>query len=202
MKFTQVIAAFLLGLMIASAPILMAIDPPDAGSELTTPYGRWLVIAELPSAGAEPAFLADDERTFKIVTALIAADVDARGKVQIMELDYGVNSVRFRLYGATEDGDIVTYVYSGAKDDYPDCDLVLRGILTFKVGAQVAILQDMKLADTLVVTGDEASTKAWVAVTPENDTCAEGFIDLQGDDIVVTVGTTVTCDAKLIMKDF
>jgi hypothetical protein len=136
------------------------------------------------------------------VQALIAANVGGRGKVQIKVLDYGVNSVRCRVVGATEEGNIVTYVYSGAKDDYPDCDLVLRGIITSTIGTQVTIISGMEFADTMAVTGDEASTKAWVVASPENDTCGEAFIDFQGDDVIVTVGTTVTCDAKLIMKDF
>lgn len=188
--------------MIATVPFLLAIDKPTVGSQESTPYGRWLVVAELPSAGAEPAFLSETERTYKLVQALILADVGGRGKVQVSVLDYGVNSVRFRLAGITDAGTIVTYVYSGAKDTYPDCDLVLRGILTFTVGTQVSIIPGYELADTMVITGDEATTKSWVPVSPANNTCAEGFIDLQGDDIVVTVGTTVTCDAKLLMKDF
>lgn len=195
-----VFAALLL--IVASVPFLMAIDRPTVGSESTTPYGRWLVIANLPAAGAEPAALADDERTYKTVQALILADVSGDGKIQVTELDYGVNSVRFRLVGTSDGDNVVTYVYSGAKDDYPDCDLVLRGILTWTIGTQVSIVTDMELADTLVITGDEASTKAWVPVSPENDTCAEAFIDLQGDDIVVTVAPTVVGDARLIMKDF
>jgi len=188
--------------MVVAAPFLLAIEKPTVGSEETTPYGRWLTVANLPDTGTEPAFLDDDERTYKLVQALILADVDGRGKIQVTELDYGVNSVRFRLVGLTDGGSIVTYVYSGAKDDYPDCDLVLRGILTFTIGTQVTIIPGMEFADTLVVTGDEASTKAWIPVSPMNDTCAEAFIDLQGDDIVVTVGTTVTCNAQLLMKDF
>ena len=187
-------------------PLLMAIDiekPTESiVAEQSTPYGRWLVVAELPEAGVEPAALTKTERTYKIVQALILADVGGRGKIQVNEFDYGVNVVRFRLAGAVEEGTIINYIYSGAKDTYPDCDLVLRGVLTWTVGGQVSILSGMNLADTLVVTSAEASTKNWIAVSPANDTCAEAFIDFQGDDIVVTVSPTVTCNAKLIMKDF
>ena len=189
-------------IIIASVPFLMAIEKPDTGSEPTTPYGRWKTVANLPAAGTEPAALADDERTYKLVVAKILADVSGDGKIQVTELDYGVNALRFRLVGLTDGDVVVVYVYSGAKDDYPDCDLVLRGTLTFTVGLQTSIENGMELADTLVITNDEASLTSWTPVSPANNTCAEAFIDLQGDDIIVTVGTTVVNDAKLLMKDF
>lgn len=201
-KWSVRVACIVVLVMFTFCMFALALEKPTIGTQETTPYGRWLVVAELPAAGVEPSALTKTERTYKLVAAKILANQNGDGKIQVTKLDYGVNCARFRLAGATEEGNIVNYVYSGAKENYPDCDLVLRGILTFTVGGQVSIIPSMNLADTLAVTGDEASTKAWVPVSPENDTCSEGFLDLQGDDIVVTVSPTVTCDAKLLMKDF
>lgn len=193
----------LLVMAVMSLPFLMAvIGKPTKGTELSTPYGRWKTIANLLSAGTKPTDLADDERTYLTVIAAIDADVDGDGKIILGKVPYGVDALRFRLSGITENAVIVIQIYTGSRDDYPDCELVKRATLTFTIGTQVSIRATFEMADTVVVSNTDASTKIWVVASPGNDTCCEVFIDMQGDDTYCIVGTTVECDAKLFMKDF
>ena len=202
MKVRQSVAAFLLGLMLASGiPFLFAIDAPETGTEWTTPYGRWTTIGDFTS-GNTALDLSVNERTYRLVTAAIAADVSGDGNIVLGQLDYGVSVLRYRLVGGTNNAVNTFYLYTGAKGDHNDCDLVPRAVLSFTVGLQLSSENNMFLADTLVVSNTTATTKNWITVSPANDTCSETFIDLQGDDIYCLVPTVLGSDCQVIVKDF
>ena len=200
----KLFAGIVLGLIIVATPFLMAaaLTKPTEGTESATPYGRWKTTANLPSAGTEPTDLAVGERTYLTIQAAITADVSGDGKIILGTIPYGIDALRFRLSGITNENSIVVQVYTGARDGYPDCEMVKRGTLTFTIGTQGSITATYEMADTVSVTNTGATTKAWVVASPADNTCCEVFIDMQGDDTYAIVGTTVACDAKLFMKDF
>ena len=201
----KLFAGIVLGLIIAATPFVMAaaLTEPTEGTEQATPYGRWKTTANLPSAGTEPLDLDVDERTYLTIAAAIIADSPSGdGKIILGKIPYGVDALRFRLSGITEGGSIIVQVYTGARDGYPDCEMVKRGTLTFTIGQQGSIEATFEMADTVVVSNTGATTKAWVVASPGDNTCCEVFIDMQGDDTYAIVGTTVACNAKLFMKDF
>lgn len=189
-------------LVVATVPFLMAIDVPTEGTELSTPYGRWLTVGSFVSAGAEPVDLIKSERTYKIILALIDTAADGEEKIILKTLKYGSTLKRFRLEGLTEDDVVVLQVYAGSLGDALDCVFVKRGTLTFTIGGQVSTTPDYEMADTLVITNDGASTTGWTVANPADDTCAEAVLDLQGAEILCIDPTTIPSDCTLLMKDY
>lgn len=187
---------------IAIVPILKAIEKPTTGTEITTPQHYWKTVGSFLSANGDPVDLIKSERTYVIVTALINTAADNEDKIILKQLKYGVNALRFRLIGLTENDVIVLQLYGGSLGGRLNCELVKRGTLTFTIGGQGSITPNYELADTCIVTNIDANTSDVIVASPGNDTCAEVLIDWQGDNIVCVVPTSLPCNVKLFMKDF
>lgn len=200
--FKKLVIVIVLLAAIAIVPLLKAIEKPSTGTELSTPQHYWRSVGPFLSAEDDPVDLIKSERTYLIVQALIVAASDNEDKIILKQLDYGVNALRFRLIGFTEDDVIVLQLYGGVLGGRPNCELVKRGTLTFTIGGQGSITTDYELADTCIVTNTDANTSDVFVASPADDTCAEVLIDWQGGDIVCIVPTSVPCNSQLFMKDF
>lgn len=189
------------GVMATNATI-RAIARPAVGSELTTNDSGWFTVAEFASSGGAATDLAVGERTYATIVAAIAADAGNDGQIVIFDLPYGANAVRFRNIGLAAAGDHVYQVYSSAKFGAADSAFTKRGTLTFKTGSQASTFTGFEYADVLAVTNTSESSVSWTVANPGDGTelVAEAFIDLQGDDTLVIVPTTLDDNSKLLGK--
>ncbi len=203
----KILIGFLCGVI---AVLCMAAVRAQVGSELTTPNFTWDTTASFLSAGTEATALAVGERTFKTVTAAIKAAAPASGdeEIVIYNIPYGTNVMRFRAIGLTNDGTVQVDVHTGTYDgDTEDCELALRGTLTFTMGTQASVTASYEMARAVVLTGasDASSTSAWaIATAGEAESIAEAMLDLQGDDILVLVPIEggLTANAKILTKPY
>jgi len=186
----------------------MAAVRAQVGSELTTPNFIWDTTASFLSAGTEATALADTERTYKTVAAAIAVGASGDDEIVIYPIPYGANAMRFRAIGLTNDGTVKVDVRTGTYDSRPkDCELVLRGTLTFTMGTQASITSGYEMARAVALTAlsDVASTSDWTIATAGGvESVAEAMLDLQGDDILVLVPIegSLTADAKILTKPY
>jgi len=170
--------------------------------QLHTEHAIWEVAATTLSAGDEPNDLAVDERTY--LTAVAAAE-GGDSKITVLDLRTPIarhswNRLRFRCIGIADNNDVTYQIYTGTlTPQETDCALVKSGQLAFTVGLQESTTATYEFADTLTVT-EYCTPLSWLSTTPGSDLVAEAYIDLAGDDIVVIVPTTVSCNCKLLVK--
>ncbi len=171
-------------------------------SEQATVYGAWQVVGTFASSGGAATDLAVGERTYLTILAAIAADSSNDGQIVVYSVPFGANAMRFRNIGLAAAGDHVYQVYTGAKGGASDCAFVKRGTLTFKTGSQASTTASYEYADLLTVSNTSASSSAWTVANPGDgsELVAEAFIDLQGDDMIVIVPTTLDDNSKLLGK--
>lgn len=172
-------------------------------SQLITDQGGWQVLGLFGAIGDEPTDLAVDERTLSTIRAAINFDASGDGKIIIVEnMSVGANAMRFRNAGTNASADHVYQIYSGALGSDGDCAFVKRGTLTFKTGSQASGIVGVEFADLLTVTNTSASSTPWTVANPGDgsELVAEAFIDLQGDDTLVIVPTTIDDSAALLGK--
>lgn len=199
----------IIGIMIGIGVVVcMAAVRAQVGSELTTPNFPWNTTASFLSAGDEATALGTAERTYKTVAAAIAAAQNGDEKIVIYPIPYGTNGLRFRAMGITNDGTVSIDIWTGTFDgDTEDCELSLRGILTFTVGEQASTVSSYEMARAVVLTAgsDKTSTSAWtIASAGIEESVAEAMLDLQGDDILVIVPIegSLTANAKILTKPY
>ncbi len=200
----RVLIGFLCGVVVV---LCMAAQRAMVGSELATPNFPWATAVTWLSAGDEATALDVTERTFKLITTAIAADSSGDGKITIYTLPYGTNAVRIRAIGLVPNESVVVDVLSGTYDgSIEDCEMVLRGTLTFVIGLQKTTATDYEIADTVSLTAasDAASTSDWTIANPAtgSETAAEALLDMQGDDRLVLVPTTLSSNAKILIKPY
>lgn len=195
-------------IFVASLMFCMAARRAIVGSELATPNFPFAVAATWTSAGTEPDALAVGERTYKTIVAAVAAAATDAGddEIEVYTVPYGTNAIRIRGIGITHTHAMVFNVLTGTYDgSIEDGEMVLRGTLTFTVGQQASTTTDYEMCDQVALTAasDAASTSDWTISNPGDvDTCAEAMLDLQGDDIVILVPTTLASDAKVLIKPY
>jgi len=171
-------------------------------AELRTNKEGWKLVGSFASAGDEPGDLASNERTYLGVAAAKAAG-GADNKIVMYEIPPQANGMRLRIVGTTENTQVVLSVWAGAKEVIEaDCILSPRGTLTWTIGSQASPDNGYLVADTVVITGDDASSSEWGSASPGDNSVAEAFIDLQGDTELVIVPTVLGCDAKLYAKSY
>lgn len=190
----------------------MAAQRAMVGSELATPNFPWAVAATWTSADAEATALAVTERTYKTINTAIAAAANAStgdGEIEIYTVPYGTNAIRIRAIGLTANGTIVVNILTGTYDSsLEDCEMVLRGTLTFTVGTQASTTSGYELADIVALTAasDAASTSDWIIANPAtgSETVAEAMLDLQGDDkvVLVPIEGSLTANSKILIKPY
>ncbi len=203
----KLLIGFALGFI---AVLCMAAVRAQVGSELTTPNFTWNTTASFLSAGTEATALGVGERTFKTVTAAIAAASSGDGdeEIVIYNIPYGTNALRFRAIGLTNDGTVQIDIHTGTFDgDTDDCELALRGTLTFTIGTQASTTASYEMARAVVLTAssDVSSTSSWtIATAGAAESVAEAMLDLQGDDILVLVPIegSLTANAKILTKPY
>jgi len=174
------------------------VDP----GQLHSAQQAWVVVDSTTSDGTEPTALAADERTYTAVVAAIAAASSGDDEISIYAIPSRANSARFRCMGITNEGTITYQIYLGTLGPGgTNCELVNAGQLAFVIGQQVSTMSGYEMADTLTIT-EYCWSSAWTAKSPTNGLVAEGRVDLQGADVMIIVATTVTCDAKLLVKGY
>jgi len=198
----------IIGILLGVGFVLgMAAMRAQIGSELTTPNFTWDTTASFLSAGTEATALAVDERTYKTVTAAIAAG-GGDAEIVIYEIPYGTNALRFRAIGLTNDGTVEIDIHTGTFDgDTDDCEFALRGTLTFTIGTQASTTASYEMARAVALTAssDVSSTSDWtIASAGAAESIAEAMLDLQGDDILVLVPIegSLTANAKILTKPY
>lgn len=189
------------------AVFCMAAMRAQVGSELATPNFPFATAATWTSAGTEATALAVTERTLKTINTAIAAAVSGDDEIEVYTMPYGTNAIRIRVAGLTANDVVVFDVLSGTYNTgIEDCAMVLRGTLTFTVGTQTSAIATYELADicTLTATTDAASTSDWTIANPAtgSETCAEAMLDMQGDDRLVLVNTTLSSNAYVLVKPY
>lgn len=170
-------------------------------NEQATVYEQWRAAASFTAASTND--LAVTERTKTLVAALIVAAANNDDQMVLYTIPFGSNGVRFRVIGITDNDDLVVNVYSGAETGPGgNASLVKRGTLTCVVGTQVSETASYEFADQIAVTNDSASTSEWSVASPGTgiETCAEAVIDLQGDNILCFVPTTVDSAMTILIK--
>lgn len=203
----KIVIGIVLGI---GAVLAMAAVRAQVGSELCTPNFTWNTTASFLNAGTEATALAVDERTYKTVAAAIAAAASGDGdeEIVIYKIPYGTNAMRFRAIGLTNDGTVEIDVHTGTFDgDTEDCELALRGTLTFTIGTQASVTSSYEMARAVALTAssDVSSTSSWtIATAGEAESIAEALLDLQGDDILVLVPIegSLTANAKILTKPY
>lgn len=201
----KLIIGIVLGFIVA---LSMAAVRAQVGSELTTPNFPWNTTASFLAAGTEATALAVDERTYKTVTAAIKAAVSGDEEIVIYRIPYGTNTLRFRAIGLSDNGTVKIDVHTGTfAGNTDDCELALRGTLTFTIGTQASVTSSYEMARAVVLTtsSDASSTSAWTIATAGTvESVAEATLDLQGDDILVLVPIegSLTANAKILTKPY
>ncbi len=172
-------------------------------AERSTGYSQWHSTATISDTAAEPSALGVTERTYTTITAAIAANVQGDGKIIVFQVPYGANAVRVRAAG-TADATLTTDILTGCTGTPANAnfEVNLRGTLAWVMGTQATAVTGFVFADECTLTADSASTSAWTIADPGDGTNlpAEAMIDLQGDNVIVIVPTTLDGDAKLILK--
>lgn len=158
----------------------------------------WEAIASVSSVGEEPNDLAVGERTY--TTVAVAAE-GGDDKITIVKIPPSWSYIRFRCIGITNDANVVFQVYSGTLANDSDCVLVKVAQLSFVIGTQSSTVSTYELADTLTLT-EYCKILETASDSPTGELVAEAAWDLEGDDILVIVPTTVECNAKLLAKGF
>ena len=177
-------------------------------AQLVTEQGGWQVLGSFTATGAEPTGLTDNarvaERTLSTIRAAINVGSSGDEKMVLVgPLGPGANAMRFRNIGVGDGGDHVYEIWTATlDDDNPDPDFSLRGIHTFKTGTQASSTAGYEFADTRAVTSTLASTTSWTVANPGGNLVAGAFIDLQGDNMVLIVPTTLDDDSKMLGKDY
>jgi hypothetical protein len=179
-------------------------------TRLQTARGIWEVGQTCLSAGDEPTALAVGERTFKTITAAIAADVSGDGKISFFYPDAWANGLRFTAIGITNDGTYTVMLYAGTLGGRPgdgspaldDCNFSYLGSLAFIIGQQASSTSGYEMAQSVTVTdGDTAA--AWTDEgTVDSDRTCEARIDILGADVIVIVPTVCTANSQLLIKGF
>ena len=203
----KILIGFLFGVMVI---LSMAAMRAQVGSELTTPNFTWNTTASFLAAGTEGAALTVSQRTYKTVAALIAAAVSGaeNSEIVIYPIPYGTNAMRFRAIGLTNDGTVKVDIHTGTFDgSTEDCELALRGTLTFTMGTQASTTASYEMARAVALTAssDVSSTSSWtIATAGAVESIAEAMLDLQGDDILVLVPIegSLTANAKILTKPY
>lgn len=206
----KILIGFMFGVMVV---LCMAAVRAQVGSELCTPNFTWNTTASFLNAGTEATALAVGERTYKTVTAAIAAAASGGGnegdeEIVIYNIPYGTNGLRFRAIGFTNDGTVKVDIHTGTYDGgTEDCELALRGTLTFTIGTQASTTASYEMARAVVLAGssDVSSTSDWtIATAGAAESIAEAMLDLQGDDILVLVPIegSLTANAKILTKPY
>ncbi len=200
-----------IGIILGVGVVLcLAAARAQVGSELATPNVSWNTTASFLSAGTEASALAVGERTYKTVAAAIAAASSGDGdeEIVIYNIPYGTNALRFRAIGLTNDGTVEVDIHTGTFDgSTDDCELALRGTLTFTMGTQASTTASYEMARAVVLTAssDVSSTSGWtIASAGAVESVAEAMLDLQGDDILVLVPIegSLTANAKILTKPY
>ena len=155
------------------------------GSILHSIQSPWVIADETTSAGTEPSALADDEKTYKDVVALIAAASSGDDEISIFNIPSKWNGIRLRNINITKDsGSVVTQIYFGTLGGETDCDLAYAGQLAWTSGDQDSMYHQIgftsggtvepKAGD--IVTGNTSGeTAVIVSVTaPASGTWADG----------------------------
>ena len=202
-------------ILIALSAVLLTLPLSGAfvGTRSLTASDSWVRTATFSATGAEPTALAVTERTYLTVNAAITANANGDGKIKIIYAPPGATAARFRFLGTTNNNaniyDVLTGCLARDPDDSTkllntDCEYSLRGTLTATTGTQASITTDYEMADTLALTAssDAASTSFWTIASPGTgtETVAEALLDVQGDNIIVLVPTTLACDGIVIVK--
>ena len=172
-------------------------------AQLITDQGGWEVLGSFLATGDEATDLGVAERTLSTIRAAINLAVAGDGKIIIVEnLNAGANAMRFRNIGLAAAGDHVYHLYTGSLGSNDDCAFVKRGTLTFKTGSQASTFAGYEYADLLTVTNTSSSSSSWTVANPGDGTelVAEAFIDIQGDDTLIIVPTTLDDNSKLLGK--
>ena len=168
-------------------------------NEPATVHESWRVAGTFDTAATND--LAVTERTRTLVQALITADANEDGNMVLYSVPFGANAIRLRVIGTTDAGDFVFNVYSGAVTGSDgNASLVKRGILTCITGTQVSETTSYEFADTMAVSSTASSVTTWSVTNPADNTCAEAVIDIQGDNILCFVPTTVDNAMKILIK--
>jgi len=167
-------------------------------SPMLTFQKAWNVLASTLSADVEPNDLAVTERTYLTVKALAEG---GDSKITIVRLPRYWNDIRFRCIGITDNSTVTFQLYQGTLGKGTDCELVKVAQLAFTIGTQSSTVSTYEMADTLTVT-TYCYTGGISSISPLNELTAECKWDLQGDDILVIVPTTVGCNAKLLAKGY
>jgi len=173
--------------------------------QLYTAQNGWVVIGATASAGDEPNDLAVGERTYATVSAateggddkIIIYGDDANERLEMSSW----NGARFRCIGITNDQTVTYQIYLGTLEvGGTDCILAYAGQLAFTIGTQASTTSTYELADTLTATDGECSS--WTSYNPGNNRVATGKIDLESENLIIAIPTTVSCDCKLIAKGY
>ncbi len=187
------------GLQQATAEITAA--TVSVAAQLVTDQGGWQVLGTFLAAGDEATDFTVTQRKHSVAAYAITVGATGHSKIVIYgPLNAGANCLRLRMVGVTDAESNVIEFYAGACGNNDDWMYVKRGTLTWTIGTQLSATGALLLADTVVVTNDEASSSSWTAASPANNTCAEVMIDLQGDDTIMMVPTTLGGNAKLLGK--
>ncbi|MBE3139365.1 MAG: hypothetical protein IMZ53_02155 [Thermoplasmata archaeon] len=178
---------------------------------LNTIKDRWVVAGSTVSDGAEPTDLTVTERTYQTVDAAIIAAAGGDEKIIVYDIPRNWNALRMRCAAITDDGTITYSVYIGDLGDgnkhsngtSADCELTYIGSFAWVVGTQVSTISTYEMADTLTYTAN-ASLISVSTISPgtASERVAEAEFDVKGSDILVLVPTTVSCDAKLLVKGY
>ncbi len=191
----------ILHLQKATAEITAATE--TVAAQIVTDQGGWQVTGTFLAAGDEATDLGVAERTLSTIRAAVNVAASGDGKIVIYgPLNAGANAIRLRNIGLAAAGDHVYHIYTASKGNNDDCVFVKRGTLTFKTGSQASTTALYEYADLLTVTNTSASSSAWTVANPGDgsELVAEAFIDLQGDDMIVIVPTTLDDNSKLLGK--
>ncbi len=172
-------------------------------AQLVTDQGGWQVLGSFASSGGAANDLGVTQRTLS--TARAAINVGANNQDQIVivgPLNAGANAIRLRNIGLAAAGDHVYQIYTASKGANDDASFVKRGTLTFKTGSQASTFAGYEYADLLTVTNTSSSSSSWTVANPGDGTelVAEAFIDIQGDDTLIIVPTTLDDNSKLLGK--
>lgn len=171
-------------------------------AQLITEQAEWFTLGSFLSSGGASNDLGVTQRTQSGVQSAIGAASNNQDQIVIYgPLPIAANAIRIRNIGLGAAGDHVYNIYTGASGDH-NFDYVLRGTLTFKTGSQASAILTYEFADLLTVTNTSASSTSWTVANPGDgsELVAEAFIDLQGDDMIVIVPTTLDDNSKLLGK--
>ncbi len=189
-----------MGISLHKAAATITATTETIAAQLITSQSDWEVLGTFLAVGDESDDLGITQRTQLGALSAIGASANGQRKIVIYgPLPIATNTMRFRNVGVADASDHVYNIYTGASGDH-NFAYSLRGTMTFKCGTQVSDIGATVFADTLVITNTTASSTSWTVVNPGNNFVAEAFIDLQGDDMIIIVPTTLDDNSKLLGK--